>query len=139
MERTAAQRAYLAVNIIFAGVILLIMGYSFFYSPDVDKYPVPCIHETLTGQPCPSCGLSHAFSLIVRGRFDEAAKWNGASGGVFLFFVFQLVMRVAMSLRACKTDRHLRQIAASDAVLSSLTALAAFFPFLKALWLLLIR
>ena len=135
MERTAAQRAYIAVNIIFAGVILFIMGYSGFYSPDKDKYPVPCIHETLTGEQCPSCGLSHAFSLILRGRFDEAMQWNSASAGVFLFFALQLVMRVALGIRTLKTDKYLRQISSADAVISSLMIIAAFFPFMKALWL----
>ena len=90
MNRTADQRAYFAVNIILAGVILLIMGYSGFYSPDENEYPVVCIHEKLTGEQCPSCGLSHAFSLIIRGRIDEALLLNSASLRVFLFFALQL-------------------------------------------------
>jgi hypothetical protein len=135
VRKTAAQRAYLAVNIIFAGVILLIMGYSGFYSPDEEKYPVPCLHETLTGIPCPSCGLSHAFSLIVRGRLDEALRWNTASTGVFLFFALQLAMRIAIGSRVFFTDRHLHKISAADAAVSSLMALVAFFPFLRAMWL----
>src|SRR5512133_1375274 len=110
------------------------MGYSVFYSPDEDRYPVPCIHEKITGEQCPSCGLSHAFSLIVRGRIDEAIQWNSASAGVFLFFAFQLLLRIVLSVRILLTDRYLRQISATDAIVSSLTALAAFFPFLKALW-----
>ncbi len=138
MIKTAARRAYLAVNIIFAGVILLIMGYSGFYSPDEDKYPVPCLHETLTGVSCPSCGLSHAFSLIVRGRIDEALQWNTASTGVFLFFALQLAMRIAIGSRIYYTDRHLHKISVADATVSSLMALAAFFPFLRALWLTLV-
>jgi hypothetical protein len=134
-ERRAARNGYLAVNIIFAGVILLIMGYSFFYSPDEEKYPVPCIHEKITGEQCPSCGLSHAFSLIVRGRIDEAMQWNSASGGVFLFFAVQLLLRIILVVRIFLTVRYLRQISVVDAVVSSLMALSAFFPFLKVLWL----
>ncbi len=96
MNRTGDQRAYFAVNIILAGVILLIMGYSGFYSPDENEYPVVCIHEKLTGEQCPSCGISHAFSLIIRGRTDEALLLNSASLRVFLFFALQLVMRTGI-------------------------------------------
>lgn len=109
------------------------MGYSVFYSPDEDKYPVSCVHEKLTGEQCPSCGLSHAFSLIVRGRIDEALEWNRASAGVFMFFAFQLLVRIALGLRITFTDRYLRQISIADSTVSSLSAIAAFFPFMKAL------
>lgn len=133
VQRRAARRGYLAVNIIFAGVILLIMGYSVFYSPDEEKYPVPCVHEKLTREQCPSCGLSHAFSLIVRCRIDEAMEWNRASAGVFLFFAFQLLLRIAIGIRVLYTGRYLRQISIADTAVSALSAFAAFFPFLKAL------
>jgi len=132
---TAARRAYLAVNVILAGVILLIMGYSGFYSPDENNYPVVCVHERITGEPCPSCGLSHAFSLIIRGRVDEALQLNSASLRVFLFFVLQLIMRIALGTWNMVTDRWLKQIIWFDAVTSSALALFAFYPFLRALWM----
>lgn len=130
-----SSRPYFLINIILAGVILLIMGYSFFYSPDEENYPVPCVHEMITGEPCPSCGLSHAFSLIVRGRIDEALQWNSQSMRVFLFFALQLVMRIALGTRTLVTDQNLKQIAITDAAVSSAMALVAFFPFLRSLWL----
>lgn len=135
MKPNPAGRPYFIINVILTGVILLIMGYSFFYSPDEEKYPVPCVHELITGEPCPSCGLSHAFSLIARGRIDEALQWNSQSVRVFLFFALQLVMRVALGARVLFTAKWLRQIAIADAVVSSVMALAAFFPFLRSLWL----
>ncbi|MFZ2287391.1 MAG: DUF2752 domain-containing protein [Bacteroidales bacterium] len=128
-------RPYFILNVILTGVILLIMGYSFFYSPDEERYPVPCVHEMITGEPCPSCGLSHAFSLIVRGRIDEALQWNSQSMRVFLFFALQLVMRVSLGIRTLVTVSGLRKIAITDAAVSSAMALVAFFPFLRSLWL----
>ena len=122
---------YLLLNLIFAGVILLIMGYSLFYSPDEERYPVTCVHEKLTGEPCPSCGLSHAFSLIVRGRIDEALEWNSHSVRVFLFFAVQLLMRAGLAAAALKPVKKLRQVAVADAVVSSVMALTAFWPFLR--------
>jgi hypothetical protein len=135
VNRTAAQRAYFAVNVILAGVILLILGYSGFYSPDGNEYPVVCIHEKLTGEQCPSCGLSHAFSLIIRGRIDEALEWNSASLRVFLFFALQLAMRIGLGIRSLASDRRLTQITRADALISSVMALFAFYPFLRALWI----
>ena len=135
MNPTAARKAYLAVNVILAGVILLIMGYSGFYSPDENNYPVVCVHERITGEPCPSCGLSHAFSLIIRGRVDEALQLNSASLRVFLFFVLQLIMRIALGTWNMVTDRWLKQIIWFDAVTSSAMTLFAFYPFLRALWM----
>ena len=110
------------------------MGYSAFFSPAADDYPVKCIHEIMTGEPCPSCGLSHAFSLILRGRFEEAANWNGAAGGVFAFFAVQLIMRVILAVASLRHPSDLRAITVTDAVLSSLMAIAAFLPFIRSLW-----
>ena len=89
---------YLIMNIIFAGVIILIIAYSGIFSPDQNNYPVVCIHERITGEPCFSCGLSHSFSLIVRGRIDEAYEWNIYGMRVFIFFISQLIMRIVFSL-----------------------------------------
>ncbi|MCK7541036.1 MAG: DUF2752 domain-containing protein [Marinilabiliales bacterium] len=75
---------------------------------------MPCVHQVITGEPCPSCGLSHAFSLIVRGRVDEALQWNSHSMRVFLFFALQLIMRIALGTRTlitetgAETDSHHR-------------------------------
>ncbi len=68
LKQNLLKEPYLIINILLAGVIILVMIYSGIFSPDKDDYPVTCIHEKLTGQPCVSCGLSHSFSLIVRGR-----------------------------------------------------------------------
>ena len=132
---TQSARPYFILNLILAGVILLIMGYSLFYSPDENRYPVPCVHEKLTGEPCPSCGLSHAFSLIVRGRIDEALDWNSYSLQVFIFFAVQLLMRLSLALVALKVIVNLRSIAVTDAVVSAVMTLTAFFPFLRMLWI----
>lgn len=135
MKPADARRAYFTVNVILAGVILLIMGYSALFSPDGNSYPIACVHEKLTGEPCPSCGMSHAFSLIVRGRFEEALQWNSYSIRIFLFFTIQLLMRISLGIRSLKTDRWLRQLTVADAVVSGAMAIAAFYPFLRLLWI----
>ena len=121
---------YLIINIFFAGVILLIMAYSGFFSPDKNNYPVICLHEKLTGEPCFSCGLSHSFSLIVRGRIDESYKWNIYGMRVFLFFVSQLILRVAFSIFYLRYPVTRKQLILIDCIGSGLIFLISFWPFI---------
>jgi len=124
------KEPYLIINIFFAGVILLIFAYSGIFSPVRDNYPVACIHEKLTGEPCISCGLSHSFSLIVRGRVDEAYQWNPYGMRIFLFFAAQLVLRVAFSIFYLKYPDTRRQLIIVDCFGSGIIFLMAFWPFI---------
>jgi hypothetical protein len=121
---------YLIINIFFAGVILLIIAYSGFFSPEKDNYPVTCLHEKLTGEPCFSCGLSHSFSLIVRGRIDEAYQWNHYGMRVFLFFASQLILRVAFSIFYLRYPDTRKQLIIIDCIGSGLIFLISFWPFI---------
>jgi hypothetical protein len=125
---------YLIINIIFAGVILLIFLYSGFFSPDKDSYPVICIHEKITGEPCVSCGLSHSFSLIVRGRIEEAYKWNRYGMRIFLFFALQLVMRATFSFFYLKYPDTRKQLILVDCIGSGIIFLIAFWPFMASIF-----
>jgi len=121
---------YLIINIFFAGVILLIIAYSGFFSPDKNNYPVICLHEKLTGEPCFSCGLSHSFSLIVRGRIDEAYQWNIYGMRVFIFFVSQLILRVVFSIFYLRYPETRKQLIVIDCIGSGLIFLISFWPFI---------
>lgn len=124
------NETYLRINIFFAGVILLIIAYSGIFSPAKDNYPVTCIHEKLTGEPCISCGLSHSFSLIVRGKFSEAYQWNPYGMRVFLFFASQLILRVAFSVFFIRNRTLLKQLVIVDSTGSAIIFLIAFWPFI---------
>ena len=123
------KEPYLTINIVLTGVIMLVMIYSIVFSPDKDDYPVTCIHEKLTGEPCVSCGLSHSFSLILRGRFDEAYQWNVYGMRVFLFFALQLLMRIAFSLFYIRFTDTRKQLMIMDIIGSILLFLLAFRQF----------
>ena len=123
------KEPYLTINIVLTGVILLVMIYSIVFSPDKDDYPVTCIHEKLTGEPCVSCGLSHSFSLILRGRFNEAYQWNVYGMRVFLFFALQLIMRIAFSLFYVRFTGTRKQLIIMDIIGSILLFLLAFRQF----------
>lgn len=125
------REQYLKINLVFAGVIVLVIAYSGIFSPDTNNYPVVCIHQKFTGQPCFSCGLSHSFSLIVRGRLAEAYEWNRYGLQVFLFFFFQLLMRLAFSVAYIKYVNNRKRMILIDISGSLLLFLIAFFPFLR--------
>jgi hypothetical protein len=122
---------YLIINMVFAGVILLIFVYSAFFSPFTNDYPVPCLHEKLTGESCISCGLSHSFSLILKGRVSEAYNWNLNGMRVFLFFASQLLLRLVFSLFYMKFPDPRRQLIVTDCIGSGLILLISFWPFIK--------
>jgi Protein of unknown function (DUF2752) len=122
---------YLLINLILAGVILLVFLYSGFFSPIKDNYPVVCIHEKLTGQPCISCGLSHSFSLILRGRLSEAYDWNVYGPRVFIFFASQLLMRIVFSIFYLKNADSNKQLIIYDIAVSIMLFFVSFLPFIE--------
>lgn len=130
LRENLRNEPYLFINLILAGVIVLIFAYSGFFSPEKDNYPVVCIHEKLTGQPCVSCGLSHSFSLILRGRISEAYEWNIYGLRVFLFFALQLVMRIVFSAVYLRNPGIRKQLIIYDSGSSLLLLLICFLPFI---------
>ena len=120
---------YLFISIFFTGVIFLIIAYSGIFSPEKNNYPVTCLHEIVTGDPCVSCGLSHSFSLIVRGRISEAYKWNIYGMRVFLFFASQLILRLAFSYFYIRYPETRKQLIITDCIGSGVIFLIAFWPF----------
>ena len=126
-----SRESYLQINLILTGVILLVFIYSGFFSPVKDNYPVVCIHEKLTGQPCVSCGLSHSFSLILRGRLSEAYDWNIFGLRVFVFFAGQLLMRIVFSIFYLKYPDTGKQLITYDIGISVMLFVVSFLPFIE--------
>lgn len=131
LKHRLISEPYLSVNSALAGVLLFVFFYSAFFSPEKDNYPVVCIHEELTGEPCASCGLSHSFSLILQGRISEAYRWNSNGMRVFIFFAAQLVMRIVFSVFYLKHPHMVRQLIIYDTIASLTLFLIAFMPFIK--------
>jgi hypothetical protein len=121
---------YLVTNFVFTMVILLIITYAGIFSPDKNNYPVRCIHEELTGETCASCGVSHSFSLILRGRFTEAYEYNKYGMRLFIFFVSQLFLRIFFSGYYINNPGIRRQLILFDITGSSVIFLIAFLPYM---------
>ena len=128
------EKPYYIINIVFAGVIVLMLIYSGIFSPEKNNYPVVCIHERLTGEPCFSCGLSHSFSLIVRGKIDEAYQWNQYGMRVFLFFFAQLIFRIDFLRLSLKRPENLKQLIIYDSIASLTIFLISFWPFIESIF-----
>ena len=118
--------AYHRINMIFAGVIVMIFIYSGFFSPQQDNYPVKCVHKEILGKPCPSCGLSHSFSEIVRGNFEKAREWNPNGFLIFFFFLIQLFLRILASFVYARNLIAAHQIITIDIIVSILLFLYCF-------------
>src|SRR5512133_1625777 len=99
---------------ILAGIILLVMIYSLVFSPKENKFPVVCQHQLLTGKPCPTCGLSHSFSSMVRLQWKEAGEFNPFGIRIFLFFFIQFFLRLFFSIAQLKAPSRTRLILWTD-------------------------
>jgi len=114
------------INLIFAGIIILVFVYSGIFSAQKNNHPVPCIHEKILGKPCPTCGISHSFSEIIRGNFKEAKEWNRNGIPIFLFFFIQLIMRVGITILNQKKIVSGKTILYFDVVFSLLLFIVCF-------------
>lgn len=114
------------------------MGYSLLFSPEENNYPVVCMHERITGEQCPSCGISHAFSLFVRGRVSEALLWNPYALQVFIFFVIQFFMRAGISVWLMAPGSKSVIVSYADAIVSAVMMAVVFYPMVAAQWALLV-
>lgn len=123
-------RSYFWINLIIAGMIIAIFIYSGFFSPTEDSYPVKCVHQVISGIPCPSCGLSHSFSSLIRGDIDSASGYNSNGPALFLFFIFHLVLRISNLLILRRSKTVSKNLALMDIVLSLVTFILAFWPFI---------
>jgi hypothetical protein len=126
-----SNEPYLFINIFLAAVIAVVFVYSAVFSPSKNDYPVVCVHEKLTGQPCASCGLSHSFSYIMRGEFSEAFKWNAYGMRVFIFFVSQIIIRVMFSVLYLRNPGTRKNLIITDSVGSGIMFIITFWPFMR--------
>jgi len=117
---------YLIINVLIAGIILLIIIYSGVFSVSGIGYPIKS--ETL--QPTLSTGLSRAFSEIVRFNFSKARHFNPFSISIFLFFFIQFFIRILISLLLLSRKIKKNVLLFTDILASVLLFLWAFSKFI---------
>jgi hypothetical protein len=125
---------YLIVNVVFAGIIVAIIGYSYIFGSKGWDYPVPSGPEILSGEDSASTGLSRSFSAIVRFNFDEANRHNPYGLQIFLFFFIQLILRISAIMVISKGMKiHRQTMVMFDVTLSVLMFVLLFQPFIRIL------
>ena len=124
-----SSNSYLVINAVLAALIILIFAYSAFFKPGDEQYPVKCIHEQVTGQSCPSCGLSRSFSSIMRGDLKAAEEYNDYGMRVFLFFLFHLVMRLSNIVYLLRKPINIKNLVLIDSAIAIISFILAFRQF----------
>lgn len=56
--------------------------------------PPACLFRAVTTMPCPSCGMTRAFTCLAHGRLEEAVAFNAASPVVFAGTLAGLVLGI---------------------------------------------
>ena len=59
----------------------------------------PCNFIVMTGQPCPACGMSTSFALLVRGDVAASLRANWAGTLIAVLWAFTMVWAVASGIR----------------------------------------
>lgn len=59
----------------------------------------PCNFVLLTGKPCPSCGMTTSFALLVRGDVVASARANWVGSVICVLWALTLVWAVASGIR----------------------------------------
>ncbi len=73
--------------------------------------PTICPFLLLTGWPCPTCGMTRAWTLIGHGRFAEAMAYNPLTPAVMLLAVVWMVAAAMAWLTGEAPPRWLRRVA----------------------------
>lgn len=60
----------------------------------------PCTFKFYTGLPCPSCGMTSSFALLVRGDLWHALQANAVGAGIALFGLVMLPWCMMSAWRA---------------------------------------
>jgi hypothetical protein len=80
-DETAPSRHLAAVALVLLTAVFFI---SVFYHPGDGQYFSLCGFKTVTGLPCPGCGLTHSFCALGKGAIGQAVEYNLLGPALFL-------------------------------------------------------
>ena len=63
------------------------------------QLPSTCPSQRFFHTQCPGCGLTHSFVQLTHGHLRDSIRWNRVGIPLFLYFLFQLVLRVRILAR----------------------------------------
>jgi hypothetical protein len=74
-QRTAAVSLFALTSVFLVSVL--------YYPPD-GTYLTICLFKSLTGLPCPGCGLTHSFCALAKGHIAQALSYNLLGPPIFV-------------------------------------------------------
>jgi hypothetical protein len=69
------------------GVLAAVFLVSLLYHAPDGNYFTVCGFKTLTGLPCPGCGLAHSFCALAKGQIWKAFSFNGLGPALFVLLI----------------------------------------------------
>jgi len=88
----------------------------------------PCTFKVWTGYPCPSCGMTSSFALLMRGDVWNSIQANGVGTMLALFCLLMIPWSVACVIRG-------RIVFFDNAEMLFVKLLVCFFVLLLLRWL----
>jgi hypothetical protein len=86
-------------RLIAAAICAAILVASYLYAPVCGRGPVLCPTRSVTGIPCPSCGMTRAFCAMARGDVSTAAGHHLLSPVLFVFVLVTVPLLVYEAVR----------------------------------------
>jgi hypothetical protein len=105
--------------------IASVFGFIFLYTGLIAKKPemqINCYYDKKFGVPCPTCGLTRSFIMIIDGNINGAKQMNKNSIPIFCFFSFQLFMRIGSGIYLSKVKQFsVNKLLTFDTIISTIT------------------
>lgn len=110
----------------------------------IDQESWNCIHKTITGYECKSCGITRDFLSFL--QFDFSNPINQYSFSLFLYFIFQSTYRILIAtaglkllckqiksrnsiLKLDRKEVDIKKVIIADAMITFLFGILVFLPF----------
>ncbi|MCH8275816.1 MAG: DUF2752 domain-containing protein [Armatimonadetes bacterium] len=136
IETGLPRRWFVADFILFIGWVAVI-GVAVFLTPDVSgrgthtQLGLPaCAFLTTTGRPCPSCGLTTAFTNLVHGDLASATAAHPLGPPLFLYAAVAALYLGSKFMFRYRIQTHRRVV-----LWPSLAALAVFLAYGFVRWM----
>lgn len=129
-KQQSTYQVYRTVNLVFAGLMGMVILYAGVFSERGRSYPIPSFYERVTGESSPSSGLSRSFSETIRLDFEAAKAYHPHGIRLFSFFFVQFFLRFLFTLVASTGRRRVGDLVMADALVSGALFVYCFWPFL---------
>ena len=126
------KKSYFIFNFLIAGIFTTLFVYACFFA--YNSHSVGCIYIKTFGKPCPTCGITRAFSEILHFNFTKAYQLNNIAPWLFSFFFLQLIVRLIINFILKKREINISKILKIDVSFSILLFVICFYKLIIAIF-----